>query len=275
MRRLLAILVVVAAVVLARAALARRRRRGRARAATRRARQRVRHGARAATCAWRASNAGHGRRTSSSTSARRRRSWRWRSPSRAFGSLRADAFCETRPQSPLGEYFLDCLPGTAKQRAAATAAACRVEQTASTIPPDLIAEHHAPALPRALPADPERVRRRPGRPARGPERGDPARACRRCARPRALLRDPGRARPGDPRPGERRRHGGRRAGAQPARRRPVRGRGARHLDRVGRARGRHPPRTSASCRASSSELTPDDGGARRGGRSSSARCWWT
>src|SRR5919197_4276855 len=29
-----------------------------------------------------------------------------------FGSLRTDAFCETKPQSLIGEYFVDCRPGT-------------------------------------------------------------------------------------------------------------------------------------------------------------------
>src|SRR3954466_10779761 len=33
-----------------------------------------------------------------------------------FGSLRSDAFCETKPQSLIGEYFVDCRPGTAAQR---------------------------------------------------------------------------------------------------------------------------------------------------------------
>src|SRR6186713_1843299 len=32
-----------------------------------------------------------------------------------FGSLRTDVHCESRPQSLIGEYFVDCLPGTAKQ----------------------------------------------------------------------------------------------------------------------------------------------------------------
>lgn len=55
-----------------------------------------------------------------------------------FGPLRRDAFCETRPQSPLGEHFLDCRPGTSKERLP-DGATLRVEQTASTVPPDLIA----------------------------------------------------------------------------------------------------------------------------------------
>ena len=54
-----------------------------------------------------------------------------------FGSLRSDVFCEARPQSPIGEYFLDCLPGTAK-RELAPGSRVPVKQTASTIPPDLI-----------------------------------------------------------------------------------------------------------------------------------------
>jgi virulence factor Mce-like protein len=54
-----------------------------------------------------------------------------------FGSLRTDAFCETRPQSLIGEYFIDCRPGTAPRRLP-TDATIPVEQTASTIPVDLI-----------------------------------------------------------------------------------------------------------------------------------------
>ena len=54
-----------------------------------------------------------------------------------FGSLRADAMCETRPQSPLGEYFLDCEPGTSR-REIEDGGRIRVERTTSTIPPDLV-----------------------------------------------------------------------------------------------------------------------------------------
>ena len=56
---------------------------------------------------------------------------------KGFGSLRSDVFCESRPQSPIGEYFLDCLPGTAK-RELPPGSRVPVKQTASTIPPDLI-----------------------------------------------------------------------------------------------------------------------------------------
>jgi virulence factor Mce-like protein len=54
-----------------------------------------------------------------------------------FGSLRTDAFCETRPQSLIGEYFVDCRPGKDPRRLE-RGATIPVEQTASTIPLDLI-----------------------------------------------------------------------------------------------------------------------------------------
>jgi virulence factor Mce-like protein len=54
-----------------------------------------------------------------------------------FGDLREDVFCESRPQSLIGEYFLDCLPGRSprKLRPGST---IPVERTASTVPLDLI-----------------------------------------------------------------------------------------------------------------------------------------
>ncbi|MEA2475493.1 MAG: hypothetical protein QOE06_3408 [Thermoleophilaceae bacterium] len=54
-----------------------------------------------------------------------------------FGALRADAECESRPQSPLGEFFLDCRPGH-DPRELPDGARIDVRHTASTIPPDLI-----------------------------------------------------------------------------------------------------------------------------------------
>ena len=54
-----------------------------------------------------------------------------------FGSLREDTTCETRPQSPLGEYFLDCNPGTSP-REIEPGSRIAVERTTSTIPPDLV-----------------------------------------------------------------------------------------------------------------------------------------
>ena len=54
-----------------------------------------------------------------------------------FGSLREDTTCETRPQSPLGEYFLDCNPGTSPQEIE-PGGRIAVARTTSTIPPDLV-----------------------------------------------------------------------------------------------------------------------------------------
>src|SRR4051795_9288559 len=54
-----------------------------------------------------------------------------------FGSLRTDAFCETKPQSLIGEYFVDCRPGTSNERLQ-PGATIAIEHTASTIPLDLV-----------------------------------------------------------------------------------------------------------------------------------------
>jgi virulence factor Mce-like protein len=54
-----------------------------------------------------------------------------------FGSLRSDVRCEVRPQSLIGEYFVDCLPGTNPDELP-DGATIPVEQTASTVPPDLV-----------------------------------------------------------------------------------------------------------------------------------------
>jgi ABC-type transporter Mla subunit MlaD len=54
-----------------------------------------------------------------------------------FGSLREDAFCETRPQSLIGEYYVDCRPGTSG-RLLRAGGRIPITQTASTIPADLI-----------------------------------------------------------------------------------------------------------------------------------------
>lgn len=54
-----------------------------------------------------------------------------------FGSLRRDAFCESRPQSLIGEYYIDCLPGRAREELP-PGSTIGVEQTASTIPVDLV-----------------------------------------------------------------------------------------------------------------------------------------
>jgi virulence factor Mce-like protein len=54
-----------------------------------------------------------------------------------FGSLRTDASCESRPQSLIGEYFVDCQPGTAKQQLK-PGAVIPVTHSASTVAPDLV-----------------------------------------------------------------------------------------------------------------------------------------
>ena len=51
--------------------------------------------------------------------------------------LRSDAFCEVRPQSLIGEYFLDCLPGRFG-RVLRSGATVPHTQTATTIPADLV-----------------------------------------------------------------------------------------------------------------------------------------
>ena len=55
-----------------------------------------------------------------------------------FGSLRTDTTCESRPQSLIGEYFIDCNPGKAPQDLE-RGATIPVERTTSTIPADLLA----------------------------------------------------------------------------------------------------------------------------------------
>ena len=51
-------------------------------------------------------------------------------------SLRADARCEVRPQSLIGEYFVDCQPGRSERQL--RDGTVPVEQTAGTIPLDLV-----------------------------------------------------------------------------------------------------------------------------------------
>jgi virulence factor Mce-like protein len=54
-----------------------------------------------------------------------------------FADLRRDAACEVRPQSLIGEYFVDCQPGDSDERLA-DGGRVPVEQTTSTIPFDLV-----------------------------------------------------------------------------------------------------------------------------------------
>jgi ABC-type transporter Mla subunit MlaD len=54
-----------------------------------------------------------------------------------FGSLRSDVFCESRPQSLIGEYFIDCLPGTSRTELK-PGTRIPVSRTGSTVGPDLV-----------------------------------------------------------------------------------------------------------------------------------------
>jgi phospholipid/cholesterol/gamma-HCH transport system substrate-binding protein len=54
-----------------------------------------------------------------------------------FNSLRTDAFCESKPQSLIGEYFVDCQPGRAATKLK-PGSRISVGHTASTIPADLV-----------------------------------------------------------------------------------------------------------------------------------------
>ncbi len=54
-----------------------------------------------------------------------------------FGGLRSDATCEIKPQSLIGEYYMDCDPGTSPQKLPA-GGTVPIERTVGTIPPDLV-----------------------------------------------------------------------------------------------------------------------------------------
>jgi ABC-type transporter Mla subunit MlaD len=56
-----------------------------------------------------------------------------------FDTLRRDAECQVRQQSLIGEYFVDCDLGSAEAPELPERGRVPVERTASTIPPDLIA----------------------------------------------------------------------------------------------------------------------------------------
>ncbi len=54
-----------------------------------------------------------------------------------FGDFRKDASCEVRPQSLIGEYYVDCQPGKSDERLE-NGGTVPVEQTSSTIPTDIV-----------------------------------------------------------------------------------------------------------------------------------------
>jgi hypothetical protein len=56
-----------------------------------------------------------------------------------FGDFRSDASCEVKPQSLIGEYYLDCQPGSRGRRLATDGSGTvPVSRTSSTIPTDLV-----------------------------------------------------------------------------------------------------------------------------------------
>ena len=98
-----------------------------------------------------------------------------------FADFREDASCEIRPQSLIGEYYVDCQPGRSGR--AARRRHVPVEQTSSTIPTDVVNNiMRRPTGER--PADPDRARHRARRPARRPAGGARGARTRACARPR-------------------------------------------------------------------------------------------
>jgi virulence factor Mce-like protein len=55
-----------------------------------------------------------------------------------FGQFHQDAFCQSRPQSLIGEYYIDCDPGTSSSPVLNPGSTIPVTHTQSTIPADLV-----------------------------------------------------------------------------------------------------------------------------------------
>src|ERR671936_1415201 len=56
-----------------------------------------------------------------------------------FDDFRSDASCQVKPQSLIGEYYLDCQPGSSKKKLPTDGTGTvPVRQTSSTIPTDLV-----------------------------------------------------------------------------------------------------------------------------------------
>ena len=144
-----------------------------------------------------------------------------------FGDFREDASCNIKPQSLIGEYYVDCQPGSPSKPRLKPGGTVPVSQTSSTIPQDLVNNILRRPYKERLRLVINELGTGPGGPARGPGRG-------------AAPRPPGPARdqrhaahPGQPEPHDRElhprlRHGGLGAGGAQA--------GGHALDRRG---GRH------------------------------------
>ena len=186
-----------------------------------------------------------------------------RSTRTASARCARDAFCESRPQSLIGEYFVDCLPGTAKQElkpgAVIPVTPHGVDRRARPRQ-----RHPAPPLPRAPEPHHRLAGRRRGGQRREPQRRHPPRQPGP-ARDRQGARHAGRAEQDPRRPDRQRRQGRRRPRRQPQGRRALRQRGQGHRAGLGRAPRRHrgrPARAAGLPRAAAA----DDEGARPGGR---------
>ena len=98
-----------------------------------------------------------------------------------LADLRKDARCEIRPQSLIGEYFVDCQPGTSDERHPRRRPPARgADQLHDRDRPG--ERHHAAPLSRAPPPDRGRARRGPRGPPGRPLRRCSAARIRRCAR---------------------------------------------------------------------------------------------
>ena len=179
-----------------------------------------------------------------------------------FKDFRTDASCLIRPQSLIGEKYVDCTPDPAARRGHAAAAAAPAdprrparrgpvpaaagEQRQDRRPrPD--PEHPAAALPRPLPPDPQRASA-PGSPARGQDLGEVIdRANPALRQTDRVLEHPRPAEPAAREPGEQRRRGAGAAGPQPDRTSPA-------SSTTPRSRARRPPSAAPPSRRACSKF---------------------
>ena len=114
-----------------------------------------------------------------------------------FQDFRSDASCLIRPQSLIGEKFVDCRPTLPRAPGLEPAPALKqipddqpgagqyllpLENNSTSVDPDLINDI-SPALRAALPPDPQRTRRRARRPRRRHRGGRSSGPTRCCATP--------------------------------------------------------------------------------------------
>ena len=171
-----------------------------------------------------------------------------------FGDLRADTYCESRPQSLIGEYFIDCTPGKSPEKLK-PGAKIPVERTASTIPADLLANIMRRPYRERLRIILNELGAGVGGRAEDVNATDPPRQPG-AARDRQGAEDPRPPEPGPQGPDHERGHGRRRPRGQPPQRRALRqgDRGRGH--HLGRAPPRRSPRASSGCRPSCASCKP-------------------